>query len=228
MIRNIPMPMHTVESRRQSFQGYLALPPSGSGPGVLLLHAWWGLNPFIQELSDRLAQAGFVTFAPDYYDGAVATTIEDATRHRQALDRKATNRLVADAVDFLVDLPALTSSQIGVVGFSLGCGFAIEAARSRNQTVNAVVLYYGTGGGKFDKVQADFLGHFAAQDEWGAHGARAKALAERIQTAGRNALFHIYPETEHWFAEADRPEFDPEAAELAWDRTVQFLGQQLA
>ena len=57
--------------------GYLALPDQEHGPGVLVLHAWWGLNPFFKELCDRLARAGFVAFAPDLYQGRTAATIDE-------------------------------------------------------------------------------------------------------------------------------------------------------
>jgi carboxymethylenebutenolidase len=54
---------------------YVALPDGGTGPGVIVLHAWWGLNDFFQRLCDRLAQEGFVAAAPDLYNGAVASTL---------------------------------------------------------------------------------------------------------------------------------------------------------
>ena len=57
---------------------YLAIPEGGSGAGVLVLHAWWGLNDFIRGLCDRLAGEGFTALAPDVYHGAIATTIEQA------------------------------------------------------------------------------------------------------------------------------------------------------
>jgi carboxymethylenebutenolidase len=219
--------MQTFEVNQSSFRGHLSLPGSGEGPGLLLLHAWWGLNPIMIQTCDRLAEAGFVTLAPDYYAGQVATSIEEALTCRRTVDRKPTNKLVALALDYLISRPSLTGPALGVIGFSLGCGFAIEAARSRNQVVKAVVLFYGTGGGKFDKSGAAFMGHFAQKDQWGAHPAKVDALADRIRSAGLEAAFFTYQDTEHWFAEGDRPEYNPAAAELAWERTIAFLRAEL-
>ena len=70
----------------QEARGYLALPEHGDGPGVLVLHAWWGLNDTIKAFCTRLAEAGFVAFAPDLYHGKVADTIADAETLGQALD----------------------------------------------------------------------------------------------------------------------------------------------
>ncbi len=219
--------METFEVKGGSFGGHLSLPDAGQGIGVLVLHAWWGLNQFTVHACDRLAQAGFVALAPDYYGGKVARSIDEAEAYRQALDRKSTIKLVAMALDTLCSHPAAASPRVGVIGFSLGCGFAIEAARSRSRHVQAVVLYYGTGGGKFDRVRAAFLGHFAEDDRWGAHSVKVNALADRIRSAGLRADFVTYRSTEHWFAEADRPEYDRAAAELAWERTVGFLRGEL-
>ena len=66
--------------------GYLALPPTGNGPGVLVLHAWWGLNDTMKACCTRLAEAGFVTFAADLYHGKVADNIADAEALGRALD----------------------------------------------------------------------------------------------------------------------------------------------
>jgi carboxymethylenebutenolidase len=215
------------ESNGRSFRGYLSLPTSGKGTGILLLHAWWGLNQFAIQTCDMLAQAGFVTLAPDYYAGEVASSIDEAKSCRQKLDRKSTNKLVSLAVDYLSTRFFLSSMHIGVIGFSLGAGFAIEAARSRNQVVKAVVLFYGIGGGKFDKTQAAFLGHFAENDRWGAHSKKVNALADRIRSAGQEAKFYTYGDTEHWFVETDRPEYKKDAAELAWGRTIGFIREVL-
>lgn len=206
-----------------------ALPDhDGRGIGVLLLHAWWGLTPFFKGVCDRLGEAGFVALAPDLFHGAMAQTVEEATQLRKGLDRKGAYRELRAAVDQLLAHPAVSQPEIGVVGYSLGAGFALEAARSRPGAVKAVVLYYGMGGGKLDKAQAAFQGHFAAQDRWGADAAKVAKLAARLEAAGRPFTPYTYPGTEHWFFEADRPEaYQPEAAELAWERTISFLRQAL-
>ena len=220
--------MQSFEVNGSAFQGYLSKPSAGKGAGILLLHAWWGLNPFTVQICDRLAQAGYITLAPDYYRGHVAETVEEAKVARAKLDRKSSQKLISQAVDYLSGLNSLTGSGIGVIGFSLGASFAVEVARSRNQIIKTVVLFYGTGGGKIEKTNATFLGHFAEHDKWGAHPPKVKALTNRIRLAGKKATFYTYPKTEHWFAEADRPEYNQEAAELAWDRTMKFLQDELA
>jgi carboxymethylenebutenolidase len=91
-----------------------------------------------------------------------------------------------------------------------------------------VVLFYGTGGGKFDKTGAAFMGHFTENDDWGVHPKKINALADRIRAANQEAKFYTYPNTEHWFVETDRPEYDQTASELAWQRTIEFLQDQLA
>jgi carboxymethylenebutenolidase len=79
-----------------------------------------------------------------------------------------------------------------------------------------------------DKTQAAYLGHFAERDEWGADRKKVEKLAADLRAARREVLFYTYPGTEHWFFEADRPEaYQATAAQLAWERTVEFLHKQL-
>jgi carboxymethylenebutenolidase len=111
----------------------------------------------------------------------------------------------------------------------LGGGSALELARSRPNAVRKVVLFYGTGGGKFDSAKADFLGHFAEDDQWGAHAKKVTALKERLSKSGGEVEFHTYPHTMHWFFESDRVDsYNEEAAEVAWTRTVRFLKENLS
>jgi len=219
--------MNTQMAISDSLRGYLALPDSGAGAGILMLHAWWGLNDFFKQTCDRLAGEGFVVLGPDLYHGAVARTIEEAKRLRQSLDSNVAGAEVTAALDLLKAHKALISSRVGMIGFSLGCSFALSAARSQPKFVKAVVLFYGTGGGKLDKTDAAFLGHFAENDEWGAGVQKVNALKERIQSANRPVEFYFYEKTKHWFFEEDRPEYDKKAARLAWERTIQFLHAQL-
>jgi carboxymethylenebutenolidase len=210
-----------------SFEGFLALPESGNGRGLLVFHAWWGLNPFIWQTCLKLAREGYVVLAPDYYGGIEVSTIEQAIQQKTRFDRSSANKLTALAADYLVSQPEREITKLGALGFSLGASLAIEVARRRNQLVKAEVLFYGSGGGKFDLTRAAFLAHFAEDDQWGAHDKKVSALAERIKAAGQQAVFHTYPNTRHWFMETDRPEYDQKASDLAWKRTLSFLEDQL-
>jgi carboxymethylenebutenolidase len=213
--------------------GYLAMPEGGTGPGVLVLHAWWGLNDFLKSVADRLAAAGYVAFAPDLYGGKVAETPDQAAQLGEALDHEVmqdTSALLT-AVDFLQQQAAVRGAGIGIVGFSLGAAYAMMLAGARGQDVRAVVLFYGTGPADFDAdpraADTAFLGHFAGQDEWEPRE-NVEALRAALEQAGRTATFHFYDGTGHWFFEADRPDaYRRAAAELAWQRTLTFLAERL-
>ena len=215
------------EINGNTFKGYLASPPEGNCSGILIFHAWWGLNNFQLDTCDILAKNGFVALAPDYYGGEIAKNIDEAIVLRRKFNRKDANKIATFAADYLVSKLADGKDRIGTVGFSLGASLAIDVARKRTKTVKAVVLFYGTGGGKLDKTDAYFMGHYAEKDEWGANSARMNAFADRIRASQHDIDLFVYPTTEHWFAEADRPEYDEIASKLAWERTIEFLHDRL-
>jgi carboxymethylenebutenolidase len=205
--------------------GFLALPPTGKGPGVLVLHAWWGLNDTFKAFSTRLAGEGFVVFAPDLYHGKVAKTIPEAESIMQTLD---TNFLqakaeIAQAALYLGEQVEDASRGLAVVGFSMGAFYALDLAAADPEHIRSVVLFYGTGGGDFSTSKADFLGHFAGGDVFEPK-ANIDALEASLKSAGRQVTFHRYPATGHWFFEPDRPDaYNEPAASLAWERTLAFL-----
>jgi carboxymethylenebutenolidase len=208
--------------------GFLATLDAGPGPGVIVLHAWWGLNDFFKALCRRLADAGFVALAPDLYRGAVANTIAEAKQLRSQVDRDTANKEMSAAVAYLQQHSAVQGKPLGAIGFSLGAHWALWLADHHPTSISAAVLYYGTSGGRFTKTRAAFLGHFAEHDTWGAGAQSVQALETRLQAAGRATAFHTYPNTQHWFAEDDRPEaYDAEAAQLAWERSIAFLWSHL-
>jgi carboxymethylenebutenolidase len=208
--------------------GYLAAPADGTGPGVLVLHAWWGLNDFFKSVCDRLAAAGYVAFAPDLYGGKVVDTPDEAAQLVEAADQAAIQGGLLDkATGFFVRQPGVRPGGIGVMGFSLGAAYAAALAGLRPDVVRAVVLYYGTYIPDFSRATAAFLGHFAEHDEW-EPAENVEALRAALIEAGRPVSFHVYPGTGHWFFEANRPDaYQPGAAELAWQRTLAFLAEQL-
>jgi carboxymethylenebutenolidase len=204
--------------------GHLALPAPGAGRPVLVLHAWWGLNDTMKSVCDRLAAAGFAAFAPDLYRGRIAGTIADAEALAGALDANQTlgRRDVAAAARFLVERCGRTDTTLAVIGFSLGASYALDLSAS-DERVRAVVLFYGTGPGDFAKSRASYLGHFAESDDY-EPPSNVEGLASALHKAGRPVAFHRYAGTGHWFCEPDRQDaFHPDAAALAWERTLTFL-----
>jgi len=203
--------------------GYLALPKTSNGTGVLVIHAWWGLNSFFKDLCRRLAREGFTAFAPDLYHGKVASTIAKATRLRDGLDRKQANKDLHNAVAYLQEIKAVTTLPLGVIGFSLGANFALGVSRQLPHAIGAVVCFYGTRSGDYAAARAAYLGHFAESDEWES-AAGVKRLEQQLQAAQRPVTFHTYPGTGHWFFEKDRVgAYNAWAAKLAWQRTLDFL-----
>ena len=205
--------------------GYLALPPDGKGRGVLVLHAWWGLNDTIKAFCRRLAESGFVAFAPDLYHGKIADNIADAETLGSALD---TNYLqakaeIADATIFLNERADQADRGLVVIGFSLGAYYALDLAATHPEHIRSVVLFYGTGDGDYSNSRAAYLGHFAEVDDFEPQS-NVDNLEESLRRAGRPVTFHRYPGTGHWFFEPDRSQaYNQEAANLAWDRTLDFL-----
>jgi carboxymethylenebutenolidase len=212
----------------ESFQGYLALPAGGRGPGVLALHAWWGLNDYFKDFCNRLAAAGFVVLAPDLFNGQSVNTIAAAQARMDAWDFSPASRNLAAALTHLRTHQATADSPLGLVGFSMGAYWALNLAGSdeTKPLFGGVVLYYGMGEGDFNNSPAAFLGHFAEHDPY-EDFEYIQGFSDYLHSKGLEATFHQYPGTRHWFSEADRPEYDPAAADLAWERTLAFLREKL-
>jgi carboxymethylenebutenolidase len=203
--------------------GFLALPLSGNGKAVLVLHAWWGLNDTMKTLCNRLADAGFVAFAPDLYHGKVADTIDGAKALSSALDANDAGANIANAVSFLQQQTGDTNQGIAVIGFSMGAYFAFELSVTAPEQIQSVVIFYGAGPTDFSGSQASYLGHFAETDPYEPQE-YVDATAEGIRNAGRPLTFYYYEGTGHWFFEPDRVDaYHEEAATLAWERTLAFL-----
>jgi carboxymethylenebutenolidase len=217
--------------------GYLATPDGADGtgaPGVVVLHAWWGLTEPFRQVCDRLAAAGFVALAPDLYRGKTASTIEEAEALAQALNQE-NERVRGDLHSTVRSLRQLASTvpadgrgKLGVVGFSLGGAYALDMSVNLAQEIAAVVTFYDTYPGlDFSRAQAAYLCHFAENDPFEPAESVAE-LEQELQAAGKQTTFYTYPGTTHWFFEANRPDaFNAAAAALAWERTVAFLNAEL-
>lgn len=207
---------------------YTAVPAAGgTGYGILVIHAWWGLNGFFKGVCDRLAGEGLVALAPDLFEGQVVTTPAAAKKLRASPKREPTYRTLLRAIETLQAHPAVRGPTIGVVGFSMGGHWALWLSQRADLPIAATGTYYGARSGDYSQSRSAFLGHFAERDEW-VSDAALKKLKTSLAAAGRDAALHVYPGTGHWFAEADRTDaYQPQAADLAWQRTVRYLQKQL-
>jgi carboxymethylenebutenolidase len=208
--------------------GFIANPPTGKGSPVLVLHAWWGLNDTMRTICTRLAESGFVAFAPDLYHGKLADNVADAKALSNALDADQAKADIADATRFLSERAGQADQDgqsIAVIGFSLGAYLALELSIANPEQIRSVVIFYGTGPTDYSRSRAAYLGHFAENDEFEPLSEVDK-LEAALREAGRPVTFHRYSGTGHWFFEPDRPQaFNQAAASLAWDRTLAFLRQ---
>ena len=210
----------TVTTGAATARLYVAGDAIPGSPGVIVFHAWWGLNDDVVAFADRLAVGGFVVVAPDMFGGQVASTIEEAERLSGAADEAAINTIALATIDRLAD-DLGPGAKLAALGFSFGAHWAIWSPAQRDRVV-ASVVYYGTTGDTLTDSQAPVLGHFAEtdpyeSDEWVAE------FAATMRAAGRDVEIHRYPGTGHWFAEPSKTAYRPAAADLAFERTVGFL-----
>lgn len=214
--------------------GYLALPQGGEGPGVLVLHEWWGLTEPFKQTCDRLAEAGFVALAPDFYRGKTTASIEEAEALGAELDRnvKRWRGDIVGALQFLrqhgATQPTDGRGAFGFVAFSLGGSYALDMSINLAEEIAAVVTFYATYPSlDYHGAKAAYLCHFAEEDPY-VPAESAVEMEQALSAAGRQATFYTYPGTRHWFFDVDRMEaFDAAAAALAWARTLAFLNAEL-
>jgi carboxymethylenebutenolidase len=175
----------------------------------------------------RLADAGFVAFAPDLYHGKVADNIPDAETLGKSLDSNhlQAEKEVAEAAMFLNERVGQSKHSLAVIGFSLGAYYAVNLSVALPEHIRSVVLFYGTGPADFSKSSAAYLGHFAENDPYEPRS-YADEMEQALKRAGRPVTYYVYEGTKHWFFEPDRTEsYDQAAADLAWERTLAFLSR---
>jgi carboxymethylenebutenolidase len=210
--------------------GYLALPESGSGQGILVLQEWWGLVPHIRKVADRFTAAGFVALAPDLYHGESTTSPDEAGRMLMALNINRTAQDLQRAAEYLLNHEAVVGDKLGVVGFCMGGQLALLAATVSDK-IGVTVDFYGIHPNvkpNFSNLNSPVLGIFGEKDSSVPPDA-VKALEANIQKAGGTIETHTYPDADHAFFNDTRPEvYNPNAALDAWNRTISFFQHHLA
>jgi len=232
-----PLQNVTFPSNGGTAHGYLAVPASGSGPGVVVIQEWWGLTNHIADVSNRLAAEGFVALAPDLYGGSTTHDAAEAGELMQKLPVQQAARDLAGAVDYLLAHESVTSQsaterKVGAVGFCMGGGFVLVLAALQGDKIGAAVPFYGVLGEdypSFSGLTAPLLGHFGEQDDY-ANPEAVRSLAARIEAeSGVKPEFRIYPAGHAFFNDENHlGTYDAGQAQIAWNRTLEFLRTHLA
>jgi carboxymethylenebutenolidase len=209
-------------------QGYLAVPESGSGPGVVIIQEWWGINDQLREVCDAWAADGFVTLAPDLYRGVVTTEPDEAAKLMMSLNIEQAAKDMVGAVDALAAHDAVASDGVAVVGFCMGGALALWLATLSPEHVRAVVPFYGVIGWPaakpdWSRLAGPVQGHYADNDDFAGPAAVA-ALADELRALGKQVEIFTYPGTGHAFTNHHNTEgYNAEATALAFDRAKTFL-----
>ncbi len=211
--------------------GYLALPAAASGPlgTVIVVHENRGLNAHIQDVARRAAVAGFAALAPDFLSPSGGTpTDEDKAREMiSALDPATTQGNLVASSTYLRSHEA-GNGKVGIVGFCWGGGMANALAVADPQ-LNAAVAFYGAqpDAAAVPSIKAALMLHYAELDE--RINAGIDAYKTALDTAGIRYELHMYPGVNHAFHnDSSEARYNAEAANLAWDRTMEFFGKELA
>ena len=232
---------HVSDSPRQNVEyasnggtahGYLATPPGGRGPGVVVIQEWWGLTDHVVSVADRFAAEGFVALAPDLYGGTTTHDADEAGRLMSELPVDTAARDLGGAVDLLLSSEAVTSATVGAVGFCMGGGFVLLLAAQQGDRVGLAVPFYGVGPGvaqaDLSTITAPVLGHFGTQDEM-ATPEVVDDLERQLRASGSpSVVLHRYEAGHAFFNDEDHlGTYDPDLAAQAWQRTVEGLRSAL-
>jgi len=226
----------TVEfkSNGHNASGYLVTPPSGSGPGVLVIQEWWGVDADLKKMADRIAAAGFVALAPDLYHGQVAghTEMDKAAQLMNSMPADRAARDMSGAIDFLASHSA-SPKGVGVVGFCMGGMLSFIIAANRGDKVKAVVPFYGFPQGPMEPdwstLTASVSGHMAEHDNFFPPAA-AHALEKKLRGMGKDVTLTVHPGAGHAFMGPHNAlgTLDETLAAKIWPDVTTFLKNKLS
>lgn len=201
-------------------RAYVAEPRGEPAARVLIIPDAYGLLPHVRFMCDELADVGFVAMVPDLHQGSSAKSAREAERLREQLSLTHAERVLAAALRGFAYMGHVESPR-AAIGFSMGAGFAFGlAARGDAQ---AAVAYYGVPRAEDRvRIRTPVLIHWAETDEWPDQDSPQRIVAA-LEQHGASVEEHTYPGTRHSFANADLEAFDLDAAEAAWQTTVEFL-----
>lgn len=215
----------------QPLRGYFVKPAAATGtlPGVLVFHEWWGLNDNIRRMSDRLAAKGYAVLAADMYLGKTAQTPAEAQKlMQQALsDGPLLDRNIKDAYDYLKDTAKV--GKLATLGWCFGGSMSFEAAQVLSGKTDATVIYYGFVNDRpeaLKKMTAPVIGFFGGKDG-NIPLSTVIGFQKGLEALGKRPQIHIYPDAGHAFANPSGKTYNARDADDAWKYSLDFLAENL-
>lgn len=205
--------------------GYLATPPLGSGPGILVIQEWWGLVDHIKDLADRFAAEGFVALAPDLYHGKTTKSPDDAGKMLMALNIEEAGKDLRGAAKYLLSRDDVTSHTVAALGFCMGGQLALYAACAHPDLVGAAVDFYGIHpkvAPDVTRLSGPVLAHFGNRDT-SIPREQVEAMVAAAHAAGKTFDVHWYDAGHAFFNDTRPTAYDKASADVAWPRTLAFL-----
>jgi carboxymethylenebutenolidase len=218
----------------QLVDGYLVEPADkANAPGIVVIQEWWGLDEEVKAVADRLVKAGYRALVPDLYRGKLALDAKEAEHLMGELNfGEAAGQDIRGAVQYL---KATGSSRVAVTGFCMGGALTVLSACNVPE-LDGTVVWYGYPPLEYvdaSAIKKPMLAHWALQDDF-FNISGVDALEEKLKQAGVSYDFQRY-DAKHAFANPKSEirglpplQYNAAAAELAWNRTIEFLNKNLA
>ena len=209
--------------------GYLAKPSGteSAGPGLIVIHEWWGLNDNIRMMTDKLAGEGYTALAVDLYNGKVAESPDSAGTYARSVQQEQAVDNLTQAYQYLTGEQGVEN--VGSIGWCFGGAWSLQTALAHPEKIDATVIYYGrlvTDAEQLKTLDMPVLGIFGAEDE-GIPPKTVKEFESVLNEVGVQNSIHIYDGAGHAFANPSGTRYNKEAAEDAWQKTVTFLNEHL-
>lgn len=210
---------------------YVAQPDDAAAhPGIVQIQEWWGIEPHVMDLAEKLAEQGFIVAVPDLYHGKIATEPDDAERIMMMVmgnvDRAV--KEIIGALDTVKAMPNVQPKKLGLIGFCMG-GFLAYTVAARYPDLGALVPFYGAG---YDptpeevaKVNAPVLAFYGDHDP-SVPMEQARKIERMYKEAGKDFAMKVY-NAGHAFINPAHGDYNAQAASEAWPLAIQFLKQHL-
>jgi carboxymethylenebutenolidase len=212
----------------ETLMGFLARSAEGEAkPAVMVIQEWWGLNDHIKDIANRFAQEGFVALAPDLYHGVAVTEPDEARKLVMELDMAEAVKEIQRGIDYLLEQDYVAGDKVGVVGFCMGGGLALQTALVEDN-LGAAVAFYGRPlePAQVGQVKAPILGLYGADDQ-GIPVDAVNQMDTALDEAGIENEVKIYEGAGHAFFNDTAASYNAEAAADAWPLTLEWFRQHL-